>query len=243
VTIAFIAGATGYTGRHVTERLARQGVRTIAHVRPDSPALGSWTARFSAAGAEVDATAWSADDVARTMARLRPDFVFALLGTTRSRAARDERATGKTAGYEAVDYGLTAMLLHGACAAGIRPRFIYLSSIGARAKSGNPYLAVRGRFEDELTASGLPYLIVRPSFISGSDRDERRVLERVLSVATDVALDALAFLDAGRLRDRWGTLTGDELAAGMVRLALALPEGCVLADAAEIREAARADLP
>ena len=36
---------------------ARQGVRTTAHVRPDSPALGSWTSRFAAAGAETDATA------------------------------------------------------------------------------------------------------------------------------------------------------------------------------------------
>lgn len=97
MTTAFIAGATGYTGRHVSERLAREGVRTIAHVRPDSPALGNWTARFFAAGAEVDSTAWSDDAMARTMARWRPDFVFALLGTTRSRTARDERATGKAA--------------------------------------------------------------------------------------------------------------------------------------------------
>jgi hypothetical protein len=65
----------------------------------------------------------------------------------------------------------------------------------------------------------------------------------VLSVATDVALDAVAFFDAGRLRDRWGTLTGDELAAGMVRLALGAPEGRAIADAADIRDAARADVP
>ena len=95
---AFIAGATGYTGRHVTERLAREGVRAIAHVRPDSPARGSWMARFAAAGAESDCTPWSGEEMARTMARLRPDIVFALLGTTRSRAARDERATGASAG-------------------------------------------------------------------------------------------------------------------------------------------------
>ena len=240
---AFIAGATGYTGRHVTERLARQGVRTIAHVRPDSPALGSWTARFAAAGAETDVTPWADEEMARTMARVRPEFVFALLGTTRARAARDERATGAPAGYEAVDYGLTAMLLGAVRAAGIRPRFVYLSSMGARAGSRNAYLEVRGRFEAELQASGLPWLIVQPSFISGSDRDEGRMLERVASVATDIALDAVSFFDAGRLRDRWGTLTGDELAAGMVRLALALPDGRALVDAADIRQAARAGLP
>jgi nucleoside-diphosphate-sugar epimerase len=240
MTTAFIAGATGYTGRHVTERLAREGIRAIAHVRPDSPALGSWKARFAAAGAETDATPWTDDDMARAMARLRPEVVFALLGTTRSRAARDERATGKAAGYEAVDYGLSVMLLHAVRAAGVRPRFVYLSSMGANEASRNPYLAVRGRFERELHESGLPYLVVRPSFISGSDRDERRVTERAASIVTDALLGVVALAGGGMLRDRWATLSGDALAAGMVRLALVHPEARATADAADIRRAARA---
>ncbi len=238
MTTAFIAGATGYTGRHVTERLAREGVRTVAHVRSDSPALGAWTSRFTATGAVVDATPWT-DEMARTMARLRPDLVFALLGTTRARAARDERATGMAAGYEAVDYGLSALLLHAVLAAGLRPRFVYLSSLEARESSRNPYLAVRGRFERELQESGLPYLIVRPSFISGSDRDERRVTERAASLVTDALLNALAMAGAHRLHDRWATLSGDALAAGMVRLALDAPDARVIADAADVRRALR----
>lgn len=239
MTTAFIAGATGYTGRHVTERLAREGVQTVAHVRPDSAALGSWTARFTAAGASVDATAWNADDMARTMARVRPDLVFALLGTTRSRAARDARATGVAAGYDEVDYGLSAMLLRAVRSAGVRPRFVYLSSIGARESSRTPYLAVRGRFERELKESGLPYLIVQPSFISGSDRDERRVAERVASIVTDALLRVVAVAGARTLHDRWATLSGDALAAGIVRLALEAPDGRVVADAADVRRAAR----
>jgi uncharacterized protein YbjT (DUF2867 family) len=238
MTTAFVAGATGYTGRHVTERLAREGVRTFAHVRPDSPALGAWTARFAATGAVVDATPWT-DEMGRTMGRLRPDLVFALLGTTRARAARDERATGRAAGYEAVDYGLSALLLRAVLAAGLRPRFVYLSSIGASAASRNPYLAVRGRFERELQESGLPYLIVRPSFISGSDRDERRVAERAASLVTDALLRGAAMIGARHLHDRWATLSGDALAAGMVHLALDAPEGRVIADAAEVRRALR----
>lgn len=235
---AFIAGATGYTGRHLTERLPREGVRTIAHVRPDSPALGAWRARFEAAGAAVDVSPWD-DEMARTMARLRPEYVFALLGTTRSRAARDERATGRAAGYEAVDYGLTKLLLKAVRTAGVRPRFVYLSCIGARATSPSPYLAVRGRFEDELKDSGLPYLILQPLFISGSDRDERRFGERAASVATDALLRLVALAGGGALRDRWATLSGATLAAGMAHLALAHPDGRSTADAAEIRRAAR----
>lgn len=239
MTTAFIAGATGYTGRHVTARLAREGVQTVAHVRPDSAALGSWTARFTAAGARVDATPWHDDDMARTMARVRPVLVFALLGTTRARAARDARATGVAAGYDAVDYGLSAMLLRAVRSAGVRPRFVYLSSIGARESSRNPYLAVRGRFERELKESGLPYLIVQPSFISGSDRDERRVAERAASIVVDALLRMAAVAGAHTLHDRWATLTGDALAAGIVRLALDAPDGRVVADAADVRRAAR----
>ncbi len=240
MTTAFVAGATGYTGRHVTERLAREGVRTIAHVRPDSAALGSWTARFTAAGATMDATRWTADDMARTMARYRPDLLFALLGTTHARAARDERATGQPSGYEAVDYGLTALLLSAARSAEVRPLVVYLSSAGAREASRNPYLAVRGRFERELQESGLPYLIVRPSFISGRDRDERRVAERAASLATDTLLRVVAFAGGRTLHDRWATLSGAALAAGMVRLALDAPDGRAIVDAADIRRALRA---
>lgn len=235
---AFVAGATGYTGRHVTERLAREGVRTVAHVRPDSAALGAWTARFVAAGASVDATPWT-DEMARAMARVRPEFVFALLGTTRARAARDERATGQAAGYDAVDYGLTILLLNAVQAAGIRPRFVYLSSIGASADSGNAYLAVRGRVEQEVQRSELPYLIVRPSFISGGDRDERRIAERVTSRVADALLRGASRLGGQALHDRWATLSGAELAAGMVRLAMAESDGRRVVDSADIRRAMR----
>ena len=238
MTSAFVAGATGYTGRNVVERLAREGVRAVAHIRPDSPALGAWISRFEAAGVIADRTPWT-DEMARTMARLRPEFVFALLGTTGARAARDERATGVAAGYEAVDYGLTALLLRAVLEAGIRPRFVYLSSIGASATSRNPYLAVRGRFERELQACGLPYLIVRPSLISGSDRDERRVTERAASIVSDALLSVAAMLGARRLHVRWATLSGNALAEGMIRLALSAHDGCAIADAAAVRQARR----
>ena len=39
---AIVLGATGLTGRFVVSHLVRAGVRTIAHVRPDSPRLREW---------------------------------------------------------------------------------------------------------------------------------------------------------------------------------------------------------
>ncbi|MBA3548122.1 MAG: hypothetical protein H0T76_16695 [Nannocystis sp.] len=37
--IAWVAGATGYTGRALVAALRAQNITTHAHVRPDSPAL------------------------------------------------------------------------------------------------------------------------------------------------------------------------------------------------------------
>jgi uncharacterized protein YbjT (DUF2867 family) len=154
-----------------------------------------------------------------TLARLRPPAIFALLGTTRRRG----QASGDT--YASVDYGLTALLLRAARraadATGVAPRFVYLSAVGASAASGNAYLAVRGRLEGELAASGLPYVIARPSFITGPDREESRPAERAAARAVDAALVPLRLLGARRLADRYRSTTADELARALVRAAVA----------------------
>ena len=58
MSTAFVAGATGYTGREVVRQLAGEGGRVIAHVRPDSGRRDDWQQRFTAMGAEVDFTPW-----------------------------------------------------------------------------------------------------------------------------------------------------------------------------------------
>jgi uncharacterized protein YbjT (DUF2867 family) len=189
----------------------------VAHVRPDSPRLAEWRATFAALGARADATAWDEAAMADTLARLRPPAVFALLGTTRRRG----EATGDT--YESVDYGLTALLLRAARRAadrsGAAPRVVYLSALGASRASRNAYLAVRGRFEGELAASGLPYVVARPSFITGPDRGESRPAERAGAAALDALLAPARALGARRLADRYRSTSAAELAAALVRLA------------------------
>lgn len=217
---AFVAGATGYTGREVVRSLRARGVETVAHVRPDSPRLEAWRERFLALGATVDTTAWERAPMAETLRRLQPSVVFALLGTTRRRE-RAAAAAGRVESYQTVDYGLTHLLLQAAVESGVRPRVVYLSATGVREGTRNPYLSARARVEQELRRSGLPFLIARPSFITGADRDEPRPLEQLAAAVADTALWAVGRLGARRLADRYRSTTASALGAALVRLALA----------------------
>lgn len=212
---AFVAGATGYTGRELVRVLAEAGRDPVAHVRPDSSRLADWRERFEALGARVDTTAWDEAAMAETLRSLGPAVVFALLGTTRARG----RSTEGHDTYESVDYGLTALLLRAAVASGAKPRFVYLSAVGVSPGSKNPYLAVRARMERELTDSGLPFTIARPSFITGPDRDEGRLVERASASFLDASLGVARLFGAKRMAARYRSTTNTELARSLARIA------------------------
>ncbi|PRQ04489.1 hypothetical protein ENSA5_07200 [Enhygromyxa salina] len=235
--LVFVAGATGYTGRAVVREAIAWGLDAVAHVRPDSARLDHWRAHFEELGARVDTTPWVPAEIQATLERLAPSQIHALLGTTRKRGKRGSgSAVADT--YEAVDYGLPIMLLEAALASGSRPRFVYLSALGADRPSMNAYMAVRRRVELAVRESGLPYVIARPGFISGDDRDEPRAGERVASVISDGVLSVLGALGAKRTRARYSSLTGSELGAALVRLACTADEDGVIAEADALRAAA-----
>jgi uncharacterized protein YbjT (DUF2867 family) len=212
---AFVAGATGYTGHAVVRELANRGVAVVAHVRPDSPRLDEWRSRFDALGARVSTAAWEEEAMAVSLAGIRPSAVLALLGTTR---ARMKRAGAAANSYEAVDYGLTALLLRACLRAVPDTHFIYLSAMGVGPRSRGAYLQVRWRLEQELRASGIRHTILRPGFITGSDREETRRAERILAAAGDGMLDVLALFGARRLKERYRSRTADELAVEIADL-------------------------
>lgn len=216
---AFVAGATGYTGHEVVRALRSRGVETVAHVRPDSARLGEWRGRFAELGARVDATPWEDAAMHATLGALAPTIVFALLGTTRKRA----RAAGSDAhaeSYEKVDLGLTTMLVRAAAASGTRPRFVYLSAIGAGPNARGAYLRARVDAERVIRDSGLPFTIARPTLITGPDREESRPAERFLAALSDGALSLASALGARSWRDRFRSTTAAELAEALVRHAL-----------------------
>jgi uncharacterized protein YbjT (DUF2867 family) len=212
---AFVAGATGYTGREVVRQLRLRGDDVVAHVRPDSTSLAEWTSRFRASGATVDSTPWQQDAISESIARIQPDTIFALLGTTRARASRAAEQ-GRIADYETVDYSMTHMLIEAARAAVTSATIVYLSAFGANADSRNEYLRVRGRIERELSASGLRFIAARPLFVSGTDRIERRPTERIGAVVSDGVLQVIGWLGGGRVRDRYRSITGPRLARALI---------------------------
>lgn len=211
VPTAFVAGATGYTGRALVAELAARGVRTVAHVRPDSARLGEWRQSFGRDGAEVDTTPWQPDAMAATLQRVRPAFVFALLGTTRRRARAAARH-GRDDSYRTVDYGLTSLLLAAMLRGAPDAHFVYLSAAGAGPRARGDYLQVRWRMEEELRASGAAHTILRPAFITGPDRDEGRPAERAAAAAVDAGLAVIGLLGGRAFRERYRSRTARALA-------------------------------
>ncbi|AWV88595.1 NAD(P)H-binding protein [Bradymonas sediminis] len=216
-----VIGATGYTGRAVVAQLAeRPATKVWAHIRPDSSALPDWQERVKAwENVELSTAAWEEEAIRAELARLEPTHIFLLLGTTKARGRQGtDSAVADT--YEAVDYGLTHMVLEANKATAQPGRVIYLSAIGVKQGTTNPYLKVRARIEAELQAASVSWASVRASFISGPDRGESRPLERIGSVASKPLFAALGALGAKSLSERYQPRTGAELAALLIDCAL-----------------------
>ena len=235
MSTAFVAGASGYTGREVVRALVYRGVRVVAHVRPDSPRRDALVRELGADGATVDVTAWDAAAMTRTLTALSPAMVFALLGTTRARANATRKRGGPEESYESVDYGLTSLLLRASVACGSKPRFVYLSALGAGRPSSNAYFAARYKAEAEVHASGLAYVIARPSFITGPDRAESRPAERLAAGVTDAVLGFAGHLGAVAARDRYASMSARTLGKALVALALDEGATAITAEPAELR--------
>ncbi len=212
----FVAGATGYTGRHVVQQLARSGHTVFAHIRPGSPSLGTWGPRLEEWGATLDTTPWALEPLVETLKCYQFTHVFSLLGTT----ARRQKTTEPEATYERVDRDLSLLLHQAACRTSSAPVFVYLSSLGADRPGRSAYMRARFEVEQVLSSRDLPWITVRPSFITGPDRDEDRRGERWVAATGDTLLAVLGTLGARTLRDRYSSVTGQQLAQALIAVAL-----------------------
>ena len=142
-----VAGATGDLGSVVARRLLADGKRVRALVRSEDRG-----ATLQAAGAEL--VIGDLKDAASLHGACRGvDTVI----TTANSAKR-----GGDDNPQAVDLEGNRHLIDAARAAGVK-QFIFVSALGARADSPVPFLAAKGKTEEYLRASGIPFTIVSPT--------------------------------------------------------------------------------
>ena len=159
---ALVAGATGLVGSRLVEVLLADADYAEVHVlvrRPyarKDPRLREHLTDF----ATLERFAWPA-----------VDDLYSCLGTTIA-------AAGSQQAFRAVDFDLPLAVAHGAHASGAA-QFLFVSSMGADARSSVFYSRVKGEFENAAAALGFGATIAfRPSLLAGK-RAEHRFGERV----------------------------------------------------------------
>ena len=161
---AFVAGATGFTGRALAAQNATaHGVAVTLQVRPGSKHRGRLQGDPRIAEVEIS------DPIALRAALQEMDAVIQLIGTVQARFCDD-------GDYEAVDYGTTKALLAAAKCTAVK-HFVLLSSVGASTGMGS-YLAWKKKTEDLVRESSIPYTIFRPSYLAGDEAFPERASVR-----------------------------------------------------------------
>jgi len=147
-----ITGGTGFVGGYVMDALIEAGHSVRALVRSGEvpqKALEEKPVEF--AGGDVVSGA-GLEEAATGM-----DAVVHLVGIIRERPG---------AGFEEVHVKGTENMLRAAAAAKVR-RFIHMSALGSRPDGVSRYHKTKWRAEEAVRASGIPYVIFRPSVIFG----------------------------------------------------------------------------
>ncbi len=206
--IAWVSGSTGLVGRALVTQLLAQGVRTYAHVRPDSKDIERWQSHFAGLGAQVVLTPWQQADISEALTTAQVDTVFCCIGTTKARMHSDGEAANS---YETVDFGLTRTLALASAAAKSVQRLVYLSSEGASADAVGAYLQWRWKAEQAVQTSGISYTIARAPLITG-ERDTPRLLEGVAASALVGILKVLSLVGAKQTAARYQSISGEDLA-------------------------------
>jgi uncharacterized protein YbjT (DUF2867 family) len=159
---ALVVGATGLVGSKLIAALLADPAYGTVHalvrrtLAPKSAKLHEHIVDFS----QLDGFAWPAVDDG-----------YCCLGTT-------IRAAGSQAAFRAVDFAYPLAVARGALAAGAR-QYLFISAMGADARSSVFYSRVKGELEAAVAA--LPFhaaIAFRPSLLAG-DRTEHRPGERL----------------------------------------------------------------
>ena len=146
-----VTGANGFVGRHLVERLRKDGIAVRALVRDPSRAQ-----KLRDLGAEVAAGDVS-DPVSLETAAAGCDRVIHLVGIIQE---------GRGFTFRSIHVDGTRNVLAAAKKAGVK-QFFHQSALGTRENARSEYHRTKWDAEQLVGASGLPYTILRPSLIYG----------------------------------------------------------------------------
>ena len=89
----------------------------------------------------------------------------------------------------------------------------------AELRESSSEMKARWQAEQSILSSALHAVIARPAFISGEDREEDRLGERLGAVVSDTILKGLGALGAKKLEKTYRSMDADELATALLDLA------------------------
>jgi NADH dehydrogenase len=144
----FLTGATGYVGRHLLPRLAGRRVYCLGRTRPAAlPGHAEFLAADLSEGAAYAPALRDCDTVlhlAAATGKARPEEYFRVNAEGTRRLVDECRRAGV-------------------------PRFLYVSTIAAKFRDQRRYYYAQSKRQAEeiVAASGLAYLIVRPTMVMG----------------------------------------------------------------------------
>jgi uncharacterized protein YbjT (DUF2867 family) len=147
-----VTGASGFVGHHVTQNLAASGVRVRAMVR---------TAKGASAldGVDCELVRGDVTDPASLRAAARGMRTIVHLVAI---------VEGAPATFERVMAAGTGNLVEAARESGVR-RIVLMSALGTGPGATVPYFRAKWAAEQAVAACGVDYVVLRPSFVFGSD--------------------------------------------------------------------------
>ncbi|MGG1662712.1 complex I NDUFA9 subunit family protein [Brevibacillus sp. NRS-1366] len=153
----FLTGGSGFVGRGIVERLQAGGFDTVCLTRPSSKGKREHSEATQPYIAEATGDLFDIDSLAQAMDGC--DAVIHLVGIIREQP-------GKGLTFTRVHVEGTKNVLEAAKRAGIT-RFVHMSALGARENATSAYHLTKYEAEGLVRASGIPYVIFRPSVIFG----------------------------------------------------------------------------
>ena len=160
MTNVTVFGASGFIGRHLVQRLARNGMRVKAAVRRTQ--RGNFLVPMGDVGQVVPIGADITDDASVAMAITGADAVVNLVGIL-----YESRGNG---GFQAVHVDGAARVARSAKIAGAR-HLIHVSAIGADRNSPSRYGQSKAEGEAAVRAAFPTATILRPSIVFGPEDD------------------------------------------------------------------------